>query len=151
MKSSVITYIGIMFLVLTVGIICLLTMKSSYADSIRKNLDDSIVSSVEMLQTDKSEKVYIDLNGHVSEIPKQSITWDSSLVNAVSGDFKEDFVGYLTAGLDERITDLDINIYGVDTKAGALSVEVVAYFNYPTGQQDSVSSYKTVILNKMEK
>lgn len=151
MRSSAIVYVGIMFSILTVGIICLLTMKSSYADTIRRSLDDSIVSSVEMLQRDRSSKIYVDINGVVSDVPKQTINWTTDLASSEINNFKKDFIAYLTAGLDSRITDLDISIYGADTNVGALSVEVVAWFNYPTGQRDSVSSYKTVILNKYEK
>lgn len=150
MKTTVLLYIGVMITVFVVGIISVVTMKSSYAETIRDSLDDSIVYSVMMLQQDRDLLVYKDADGNESHVEKEEILWDESTTEDVEV-FKRDFVGYLVSNLDNRITDLDVKIYGVDNNVGALSVEVIAHFNYPTGQADTVSSYKTVILNKYMK
>lgn len=151
MKSVGLLYCGLIMTVLTVGIICTLTMKSSYAAVMRDSLDDSIVYSVKLLQVDRDLVVYEDASGNRYDIPQQEITWGNSMGNDEVADFKADFVSYLTANLDSRINSVEVNIYGVDTEVGALSVGVKAEFTYPSGQTDTVESYKTVILNKYVK
>lgn len=117
----------------------------------RDSLDDSIVYSVKLLQVDRDLVVYEDANGNRYDIPQQEISWGNAMGNDEVAKFKSDFVSYLTANLDSRINSVEVNIYGVDTEVGALSVGVVAEFTYPSGQTDTVESYKTVILNKYVK
>lgn len=137
--------------VLTIGIICVLTMKSSYAETIRDSLDDSIVTSVKMLQVDRDLVEYKDGSGSVINLPSRNIDWSSSMGTDEVSKFKSDFVTNLISNLDSRISSVEVDIYGVDTEVGALSVGVVATFRYPSGQVDTVESYKTVILNKYVK
>lgn len=161
MRTVGLLYTGTLMAVLTVGIICVLTMKSSYAETIRDSLDDSIVTSVKLLQVDKKLVEYEDSSGNALSIPKQDIDWSmfngeslpegTEFIEGTASDeliFRADFIRYLTANLDSRISEIEVNIYGVDTEVGALSVGVVAKFQYPSGQTDTVESYKTVILNK---
>ena len=70
---------------------------------------------------------------------------------ARNAQFKKDFVQYLTANLDSRITGIDVSIYGADYLNGILSVELVAHFRYPAGAESTVSTYKTVILDRRVK
>lgn len=151
MRTMSLLYTGTLMVVLTLGIICSLTMKSSYAETIRDSLDDSIVYSVKLLQQDRDLVVFESADGTIREVPKQSIDWSSSMGDDEVAKFKSDFVAYMTANLDSRIDNLQVDIYGVDTSVGALSVGVVAEFTYPSGQKDTVESYKTVILNKYVK
>ena len=65
--------------------------------------------------------------------------------------FKQDFIMYLSSNIDSRVKTLDVDIYGADADKGLLSVEVTAYFHYPTGVVGDVTSYKTVILDKYKK
>lgn len=151
MKTVGLLYCGMLMIALTVGIICTLTMKSSYAEIVRDNLDDSIVYSVKMLQVDRDMVVYEDSSGTQHKVPQQELNWNTSMGNDEVAKFKEDFISYLTANLDSRIDKIEVNIYGVDTQVGALSVGVIAEFTYPSGQKDTVESYKTVVLNKYVK
>lgn len=148
MRTVGLLYFGLMIAVMTIGIVSSLTMKSSYAATIRDNLDDSIVLSVKMLQTDRDLVVYTDETGATHDVPVRDVNWETSMGNDEVGKFKSDFISYLSSNLDSRIDSIDVNIYGVDVGVGALSVEVIAHFTYPSGQIDTVESYKTVILNK---
>lgn len=147
MKTASLVYVGMLMTFLTLGILCILVMKSSYAETIRDNLDDSLIYSVKQFQRDRGLLEYTDADGSQQDVVKRSVTWDESDLDG----FKKDFIGYLTSNLDQRIYALDVDIYGVDMEVGALSVEVTAHFRYPSGQTDTVSSYKTVILNKFIK
>ena len=137
MRSAVLTYIGSLFCLMLVLTLSSITMKASYSESIRQNLDDAILFSVGMLQQDRMLMYDTSNNQTIVEIGSSE-----------EDKFKEDFVYYLTKNLDTKVTDIEVDIYGVDTTVGALSVEVRATFDYPNGIQDTVSSYKTVILNK---
>lgn len=151
MRTMGLLYVGTFMVILTLGIICTLTMKSSYAETIRDSLDDSIVYSVKMLQADRDLVVFEDADGTIREVPQQTVDWEDSIGDDSVAKFKTDFISYLTANLDSRVDSLEVNIYGVDTDVGALSVGVTAEFTYPSGQKDTVESYKTVILNKYVK
>lgn len=151
MKTMGLLYVGSFMTILTLGIICTLTMRSSYAETIRDSLDDSIVYSVKMLQEDRNLVEYVDADGNVRHVPKRVINWNENLGDDEIARFKSDFISYLSANIDSRVSELEVNIYGVDTEVGALSVSVTAKFMYPSGQEDTVESYKTVILNKYEK
>lgn len=151
MRTMGLSYIGIFMTVLMMGIICTLTMKSSYAETIRDSLDDSIVYSIKMLQEDRKLVEYVDEDGTKVVIPKREIDWDDSLGTGSVDEFKSDFISYLSAHIDSRVSELVVDIYGIDTNVGVLSVNVTAKFMYPSGQEDFVESYKTVILNKYEK
>lgn len=151
MRASAILYIGVLISVLTIGIISVLTMKSSYAETIRASLDDSIVYAVSQLQIDREGLVYIDADGNVNTVDSHAIDWETDIGDDEVSVFKKNFVENLVAHIDNRVTELQVNIYGVDINVGALSVEVIAKYNYPMGQEDTVSSYKTIILDKVEK
>lgn len=159
MRTMAILYVSILMTIMSLGIICVLTMKSSYAETIRDNLDDSIVYSVKLLQVDRDNswvnKLDPDNDDSRYTYPAQNIDWVSGYQDRDVEDsvdkFKTDFVRYLTANLDTRVSDVEVTFYGVDNNAGALSVKVIANFTYPSGQKGSVESYKTVILNKYVK
>lgn len=151
MRTMGLLYVGTFMVILTLGIICTLTMKSSYAETIRDSLDDSIVYSVKMLQEDRDLVVFEDVDGTIRNVPQRVVIWEDSIGDDEVAEFKKDFISYLTASLDSRVDKLEVNIYGVDTNVGALSVGVIAEFTYPSGQKDTVESYKTVILNKYVK
>lgn len=154
MKTYSLLYVGLIMSIIMVLTISTLTMKSSYAETIRSSLDDSIVYSVKMLQRDH-DLVEYDSHGKAIDLPKgystSAIVWDNwdidDQTDAVAK-FKNDFVKYLTGNLNARISSVDVDIYGVDVTVGALSVKVTATFEYPSGREDTVETYKTVILNK---
>ena len=156
MRTMAILYVSILMTIMSLGIICVLTMKSSYAETIRDNLDDSIVYSVKLLQVGRDNEWLIDKEeGIKTTYPMQDINWSVGYSEADIKDskdeFKANFIRYLTANLDSRISNVDVTFYGVDNNVGALSVKVVADFTYPSGQEGQVESYKTVILNKFVK
>lgn len=141
MRSSVFVYTTALITMLVVCIISVITMKSSYMEKVDSSVDDAIVYSVKMLQVDR------DLSG------SQDVTIISNFENSLNyedelSEFKQKFVNSLTKIIDEDITDLDIDIYGADEVRGILSIKVTAHFKYPFGGVDTVSTYKTVILDK---
>ncbi len=123
-----------------------LIQKSSYNEVLKDNLDDSILYSVRMLQVDRTG---IDYEG--IGIQGKDINWGSDSFTGDNAEFKQKFVAYLAKRLNTKITDLDVELYAADSDKGVLSVEVTAHFRYPTGQEDTVSTYKTVILNRFSK
>lgn len=153
MKSATLLYAGVMFLILEVAIICSITSKSAYADSVRQSLEDSIEFSVCMLQEGQSDKVIRNTTDEQKSELYASINWQDSWKDDTTdlAEFKKDFVECLVANLDSKVTDIEVNIYGADEKNGLLSVEVTAYFKYLSGQTGSVSCYRTMIINKTEK
>lgn len=152
MRTAIISYIGVFIILITIAIISIITMKSSYSELIHQSLDDSIEYSVRMLQIDRS--AVRNSEKYILDEAKHNIDWDTPYQNTdtvKNEKFKQDFVQYLVNNIDAKINNLDINIYGADADSGILSVEVTAYFTYPGGQTDKVSSYKTMILDKYNK
>ena len=150
MRSSVLMYIGLMLTILQLVILTNITAKSSYADSIRESLENSLERSINLTRQDAS--LHFD---NVIIGTEQDDIYDSgsmSLNNATSlGDFKRRFVENLNADLDPRIENLTVNIFGADEEKGLLSAEVIAEFQYIGGQTGRVSVRRTVILNKIKK
>ena len=156
MRSVLLAYIGTIIAILLVAIISCITIKSSYMDLIEQNLDDSIMFAIKSLQTDRNllysggyYNFSVDDTSHTvsSADIKRGIDWNSSDLD----DFKKDFVDYLTANIDSRVVELDVDFYGADAENGLLSVKVTGHFVYPFGVEDKVSTYKTVILDKYVK
>ena len=143
MKANVLMYIGLILIILQVAILANVTAKSSYAESIRQSLDDSLERSMSLIRT--------DAEGHF-----QLYDLDDEVYGAVNvsnadklGEFKTGFISILAKDLDPKIENLVVNIYGADEETGILSVEVVADFMYLDGRhKGTVSSYKTMIINK---
>lgn len=155
MKSASLLYAGLMFLILEIAILCSITSKSAYTDSVRQSLEDSIEFSVCMLQEGQNKKV---LDGMTSGIVNSSdlyasIDWKDSWGTSTDNltKFKKEFVECLMANLDSKVSSVEVNIYGADEKNGLLSVEVTAEFKYLSGHTGSVSCYRTMIINKSEK
>lgn len=171
MRSFALVYVGILMSVFLVVIMCLLTTKSSYADILRSSLDDAMYYAVTMLQSDRLSLTYDDVytsDGTGNMVSAQNVEsiggisfkdadghawYPGSLVDDEFNTYtdealKQDFIGYLASRLDSRVTDIEVEFYGADSKNGVISAQVIAYFEYPTGQRDKVTTYKTVILDK---
>lgn len=165
MRTAVLTYSGVMTIILLVAIISVITIKSSYSELIAQSLDDSIEYSVKSLQNDRDGIIdYASPSNAIASpsdaigMNKRDIEWNDWTIESnpknkkdVDEKFKQDFVRYLTSKIDSRINDLEINIYGADAEYGVMSVEITAYFDYPfgkTGKTDKVVSKKTIILNR---
>ena len=165
MRTAVLTYSGVMTIILLVAIISVITIKSSYSELIAQSLDDSIEYSVKSLQNDRDGIIDYDSPSNAIASPsdaigmnKRDIEWNDWIIESnpknkkdVDEKFKQDFVRYLTSKIDSRINDLEINIYGADAEYGVMSVEITAYFDYPFGKTDKtdkVVSKKTIILNR---
>lgn len=140
MRSMVLIYISSLATMLGIAIISFITMKSSYMEAIENNMDDAIVYSVKMLQTDRD----LSLNSYY----QSSLGFTSQMTDEELSLFKKSFIEYLASHLDERIVKLDVEIYGADDINGMLSVQLTGYFEYPFGVSDHVSTYKTVIMDK---
>lgn len=140
MRSMVFVYLSSMITVLLIAMISFITMKSSYMEALESNMDDAIVHSVKMLQADRNEVI--------NSYTLSAMDFSSEVTDAQLTDFKQNFVEYLTHHLDERLTHLDVEIFGADDINGMLSVQLTGYYMYPFGVEDSVSTYKTVILDK---
>lgn len=155
MRSATLLYAGVMFLILEVAIICSITSKSAYADSVRQSLEDAIEFSVCMLQEGQRDRVNENIvSGSIASSDLYAnVDWQGSWASDTSDltEFKKDFVECLVKQLDSKVTSIEVNIYGADEKNGLLSVEVTAYFRYLSGQTGSVSCYRTMIINKIEK
>jgi hypothetical protein len=147
MKANVLMYMGLIIILLEVVILCNITAKSSYADSIRQSLDESLERTMSLTRVDAEghfelldESVQNEITG------KGNVTYDGGATGL--DDFKKQFVSILVQDLDPKVTDLEINFFGADAETGLLSVEVVATFNYIGGKTGTVSSYKTIIINR---
>ncbi len=157
MRQSVLLYAGLMFIILEVAIICTITSRYAYSDSIQQSLEDSIEFSIYMLQEDQKLKVTNNINSEDSGIDSSdlyaSISWQNSWGTDTSDltEFKKEFVECLVENLDPKVSSVKVDIYGADEKNGLLSVEVTAYFKYLSGQTGSVSCYRTMIIDKSEK
>lgn len=161
MRSALLTYIGVMCSLAMVMIISIITMKSSYYEVIRQSLDDSMEYSISMLQLDRSLGAdsldYDDIQlvgGGYRDINWENnddwVSASSSSTDKLQNDeyFKKRFVEYITSLIDSRVDSLSIDIYGADSEYGVISAEITAEFTYPFGVKDSVSVYKTIILNR---
>ena len=181
MRTSVSMFCATLFMLILCSIFYCITSYSSYRDIVQQNLDESIEFSVNMLQKDMKKSVAeadkltvehgfgyseTDLDSQLTknsaarvdiheDLPTDEVDDDSvRLKNEETNKntaLKEDFVKDLTMNLDSTVNRLDVEIYGADASDGLLSVEVTAFFKYPTGNYGTVSSYKTVILDKYVK
>lgn len=138
-------YMSVTVAIFMVVILSSLTMRASYADNIQRSLEESIDYSVRLLQIDANRVLDSD-----NDMSKDNLMGSVSGISGLS-DFKQDFLGYLTKNITTRVHRIDVSIYGADEVNGLLSVEVSAYFKYPSGVEDVVTSYKTVVLNKYKK
>ena len=146
MKTAAFLYSGFISILLLSAIIISLTASSSYEDIVVTSLDSSLERAITLLQQDKKLLSYDD------SLSKQaSVSWSTWQASEADEEFKQDFIDYLVSGLDSKVTDLNVKFYGADSEYGLLSVEVIANFIYPTGHVGTVSSYKTMILNKEQK
>ena len=146
MKTASLLYSGFISILLLCAIIISLTVNSSYEDTITTSLDSSLERAITLLQQDKK------LLSYEGNIPVNSdIVWNDWQTTSLNEEFKQDFVNYLVSSLNSKVTDLNVKFYGADSEYGLLSVEVTANFTYPTGHKGTVSSYKTMILNKEQK
>lgn len=147
MKATVYVVSSSLMTMLTVAIIVTITMKSSYMELVRNSLDEAVEYSIHLLQTDMYEESVYGAGTLTEE--KRTIHWQNAWNDSEKNEeFKQDFCSYLAANVDSRVRSLDVNIYGADVLNGLLSVEVFATFQYPSGSYDTVSTYKTIILNK---
>lgn len=147
MKANVMAYIGLILLLLQVAIICNITAKSSYADSVRTSLDESLERTMSLL-TEDSELHMQYVLGSESDNLYGTVTIENE---EQLGEFKTKFIRIFAQSLDPKITDLTINFFGADEEKGLLSVEIIADFTYLGGNTGTVSSYKTMIINKTTK
>lgn len=157
MRTAVISYVGFMTTMLLVVIISIITMKSSYYEIIRQNLDDSLEYTISMIQLDRKLDAESNGGGGYANIEwSDGDSWsnlgnqttdknDRELSNEV---MKKKFVEYLASNIDSKVDTLDIEIYGVDAEYGLISAKVTAEFEYPFGAKDEVSVRKTIVLNK---
>lgn len=161
MKATVFIFSSAFMTMLVVAIISTITMKSSYAELIRQSLDDSVEFSVYLLQNGVRDAEGNSLVGESGNVVVDNISrvvvWDNWNSTSIDDEskfderntaFKQDFCSYLVSNIDTRVRSLDVNIYGADFSKGLLSVEIVARFQYPSGSWDSVTTYKTIILDK---
>lgn len=155
MRTAVIVYSGVMTIILLVAIISVITMKSSYSESIAQSLDDSIEYSVKSLQSDRDDIINYASPSNALSTAKRKVNWDNwdtvgDPIDKKEADekFKQEFIDNLVSNIDSRINKIDINIYGADAEYGLISVKVIAHFDYPFGKEDKVVSKKTIILNK---
>lgn len=147
-------YVTVFSTILLVAIISSIISHASYKDLVLTNLDESMEFSIKMLQVNNGVGITseMDSSGNFSDYlggstPSSSISFG----NTDNANLKSDFIKYLTMNLNQKVDKLDIKIYGADADDGILSAEVIATFTYPSGQQDTVSSYRTVILDKYVK
>ncbi len=140
MRSMVFVYLSSMIAVILIAMISFITMKSSYMEALESNMDDAIVHSVKMLQTDRDKGI--------NSLTLREMKFSSDVAENELTDFKQNFVEYLAGHLDEKLTHLDVEIFGADDINGMISVQLTGYYMYPFGVEDHVSTYKTVILDK---
>lgn len=145
MKANVMAYIGVILIILNVAIMCNITAKSSYSDSVRQSLDESMERTMYLLQTDSNLHMDITIPSE-----KNGLYGTVTLNNASDlGDFKTEFIKMFSKNLSPKVTDLTINFFGADEKKGLLSVEIIAKFRYMDNQHEGiVKSYKTIIINR---
>jgi hypothetical protein len=142
MRTAILSYTAVFTLFLMIIILSNITMKSSYSEQISQSLDSSIEYATKMLQQDRS-LVRDKSDYYVNDV---TLTYEDGTLS----DVKEDFIYYLTEKLDSRIKHLDVKFdSGSDTNS--LSVKVTATFEYPSGKEDKVIYYKTMILEKKTK
>ena len=144
MKANVMAYVGLILLLLQVAIICNITAKSSYADSVRTSLDESLERTMSLLTEDAGLHMEKVLGSEASNL-YGTVTIDNE---AQLGEFKTNFIKIFAQNLNPKIDNLIINFYGADEEKGLLSVEIIADFTYLGGNKGTVSSYKTMIINK---
>lgn len=157
MRTAVMMYVGVFATILLVAILSSLVTHTSYRDMIQTNLDESMEFSLKMLQVSDSGGVTdeYDKTGEFKSYLDGTSYGDNASVSLKKGDdrendakLKEDFLKYLTMNIDSKVTDLQVDIYGADADDGILSAEVTATFMYPSGNKDTVSSYRTIIIDK---
>lgn len=148
MRSATLMYAGFMFIILELAILSSVISRSVYNEDMQSSLESSVELSMHMLQEGQAEKI----------INESSVIPSSSLYESVNGisdsdldDFKKGFVECLVKNLDSRVDDVTVDIYGADDLHGLLSVEVTAKFEYFSGNQGSVSCYRTMIYDKQLK
>lgn len=140
-------YIGLILIVIQIAILANITARTSYADSIRQSLDESLERSMSMIRMDADDhfQMYVDQNSDLYD----EIYGDlDSATTAGLGKFKSDFVKIFVRNLNPKINSLEVNIFGADEETGLLSVEAIAEFTYLGGQTGKVDTYKTMIINK---
>ncbi len=150
MRSNVIMYIGLILTILELVVLTNITAQSSYGDSIRGSLENSLERSIYLTRTDANEHQVGTLNATES----QELYGSDAIVlkgDMSASDFKSRFVNHLSTDLDPHITKLDVNIYGADEDKGVLSAEVTATYKYIGGKEGRVTVRRTVILNKIKK
>ena len=152
MRISVGIYTGFFSMILLVAIISSIISYTSYSDTVKQNLEESMEFAVQMLRDDYEDFYtvnenfgnYMNNKGVVVNIAAK----DSTTGAEKNAKLKNNFIKYLTTNLNSNVTKLDVNIYGADATNGLLSAEVTATFKYPTGNTGTVSCYRTVILDK---
>ena len=135
-------------MILLVAIISSIISYTSYSDTVQQNLEESMEFAVQMLRDDATKYYSTTTNGYAVE--QESIDLSPEEKNAL---LKKNFIKYLGQNLSKEgnITRLDVNIYGADAVNGLLSAEVIATFKYPTGNEGTVTCYRTVLLDKFLK
>lgn len=141
MKTAIISYTGVFTVFLMLMILTNITMKSSYSEQVSQNLDSSIEFAVGMLQKDR--ELVRDNNDYYVNNPNVSV--DETLA-----DVKAKFIQYLTQSIDSKVKHLDVR-FNSGSDENSLSVKVTATFQYPSGVEDKVVHYKTMILEKQVK
>lgn len=131
-------------MILEIMIICVVVQQSCYSDRLQQDLDDAMELAILSLREDYDLKIQ-DNNKGVGFNPN-----DSNLVGDMNGlsDFKQKFISSLANNIEMKVQKLEVKIYGADEEHGLLSVEAIVYFKYIGGGTGSVSSYKTVLLNR---
>lgn len=157
MRTAIISYIGFMTTMLLVVILSIVTMKSSYYETIRQSLDDSLEYTISMIQLDRKLDAESEGGGGYANIEwSDGDSWSNLSTQTTDKDnrelsneiMKKKFVEYLASNIDSKIDTLDIEIYGIDAEYGLISTQITAEFKYPFGAKDKVSVRKTMILNK---
>lgn len=146
MRSAILSYIGFTIIFIQLLILSTLISHSTYKSSIEDSLEDSMTYAVARLQVGYTENVESSLATN-NQQERTGINWSSTSPDK----FTNEFLNFFTESIDSRVTDLKVNVFGVDEENGLLSVEVIANFNYIDGKQGTVSCYKTIILNTILK
>lgn len=136
MRSSGFVCVASFIIIIVMGILMVTTMRSSYMDSLTDKVDDGVVYAMHMLETDRDLLDYSDF--------EQTLVFTEEGLSR----FQKSFVQYVTNILGESSDAVHIDFYAADEIRGIISVKVTVDFTYPFGAKDSVSTYKTVILDK---
>ena len=128
-------------LILNVLIVCNIFSKSIYKDEVQSSVDNSIELAMSLLSQDSMVRL-TDTDANFSQNTMVNI--DTSNLN----DLQKNFINILSKNINSKITDLEVNFYAADDDAKLLSVEVIANFRYLDGHIGTVSSYKTMIVDK---